>query len=58
VKFKIPILAVVEARDENDAQRQATIINQQLANPLLKMALKSQGVQVLSYAVGKPQKDA
>jgi hypothetical protein len=57
MKYAVKITAYIEARDDADAAKQAAVIDKGLANPMLKMALKSDGVKPLGHQVDpKPQK--
>jgi hypothetical protein len=56
-RYAVKITAYIDARDDADAARQATVMDKGLHNPLLKMSLKSDGVKPLGHQVDpKPQK--
>jgi hypothetical protein len=51
MRFAVKIVAYIDARDDADAARQAQVINRGLAHPLLKAALKGDGVKPLGHQV-------
>ena len=53
MKFRIPMHVVIEARDERDAIAQAKKIEGLLKQPLVRMSIASEGVQ-LAGGDGRP----
>ena len=57
-KYVIVMEAVVEARTDDEAKRQAALIKQGLANPMLKTMLAAQGVNVVEHRVSSTPRKA
>lgn len=54
MKFAVPIHAVVEARSEEEAAAAAKKMNELLSQPMTRMMIQAQGIDLQRVVVGLP----
>jgi hypothetical protein len=58
MKYEVRILGLVECSSDADAKEKAKKLQALLGQPIVKMTLKSQGVDLLQATVGEPKRQA